>query len=103
MRLPGLPFLILVRKPGCRMRTGMALLWGVALMLVGSLHVVAYSAWDTLRDGRALLLLRHTTAPGLGDPPGFVLDDYRTQRNLDERGRQETRRWGALLRRQWIE
>ncbi len=81
----------------------MALLWGVALMLGGSLHAVAYSAWDALRDGRALLLLRHATAPGLGDPPGFVLDDCRTQRNLDERGRQEARRWGTLLRRQWIE
>jgi len=54
--------------------------------------------WQALREGRALLLLRHANAPGLGDPPGFVLDDCSTQRNLDEHGRAQARRWGELLR-----
>lgn len=60
-------------------------------------------AWDALREGRAVLLIRHATAPGLGDPPGFVLDDCASQRNLDSRGRAEARRWGQLLRAQGIE
>ncbi len=51
-----------------------------------------------LREGRAVLLLRHATAPGYGDPPGFVLGDCDTQRNLDEAGRSEAQRWGDLLR-----
>ena len=60
-------------------------------------------AWDALREGRALLLLRHASAPGFGDPANFQLDDCTTQRNLNEQGREESRRWGTLLRSQWIE
>ena len=45
------------------------------------------SAWQALREGKAFLLLRHTTAPGTGDPEGFRLGDCSTQRNLSDRGR----------------
>jgi broad specificity phosphatase PhoE len=55
-------------------------------------------AWSMLREGRAVLLLRHATAPGYGDPQEFVLGDCTTQRNLDQAGRREAQRWGALLR-----
>lgn len=57
-----------------------------------------HDAWQALLEGRAILLLRHATAPGLGDPGGFDIDDCATQRNLDERGRAEARRWGERLR-----
>ena len=60
-------------------------------------------AWEALRNGKAVLLLRHATAPGLGDPPGFVLEDCATQRNLNEKGREEARRWGRLLRDRGID
>jgi phosphohistidine phosphatase SixA len=56
------------------------------------------AAWAMLREGRAVLLLRHATAPGYGDPPQFVLGDCTTQRNLDQAGRAEAQRWGVLLR-----
>ena len=55
-------------------------------------------AWEALRKGRAVLLLRHATAPGIGDPPSFVLNDCSTQRNLSDRGRAEARRWGSFLK-----
>ncbi|MFZ6046542.1 histidine phosphatase family protein [Pseudomonas sp. CR3202] len=61
------------------------------------------AAWQALREGKAVLLLRHTTAPGTGDPEGFRLGDCSTQRNLSERGRQEARRWGRLLVRRKVE
>ncbi|MDH4872850.1 histidine phosphatase family protein [Pseudomonas sp. BN515] len=61
------------------------------------------SAWQALRDGKAFLLLRHTTAPGTGDPEGFRLGDCSTQRNLSDRGRQEARRWGKLLVRRKVD
>ncbi|MBD2839100.1 histidine phosphatase family protein [Pseudomonas sp. JM0905a] len=61
------------------------------------------SAWQALREGKAFLLLRHTTAPGAGDPEGFRLGDCSTQRNLSDRGRQEARRWGKLLVRRKVE
>jgi broad specificity phosphatase PhoE len=55
--------------------------------------------WQRLRDGGVVLLMRHgSTVEGLGDPPGFRLDDCSTQRNLSEAGRVESRRVGERLR-----
>jgi phosphohistidine phosphatase SixA len=53
---------------------------------------------ERLRAGGAVLLLRHATAPGTGDPPGFRRDDCATQRNLSAAGRAEAERLGARLR-----
>jgi len=59
--------------------------------------------WSLLRGGRQIVLLRHgTTTPGVGDPPGFRLDDCATQRNLVEAGRDESRRVGAAFRAQRV-
>ena len=44
------------------------------------------SAWTALKEGRAVLMLRHALAPGTGDPAGFVLGDCGTQRNLNDTG-----------------
>lgn len=56
-------------------------------------------AWDALRKGGHVILMRHaSTEPGLGDPQGYRLDDCRTQRNLSEAGRAEARRAGERLR-----
>lgn len=58
------------------------------------------AAWAALRTGGAVLVLRHArTVPGIGDPPGFRLEDCATQRNLSEDGRQQARRLGEALRR----
>lgn len=55
--------------------------------------------WDRLRRAGLVLLLRHAeTEPGLGDPPGFRLDDCATQRNLSAAGREHARRIGERLR-----
>jgi broad specificity phosphatase PhoE len=45
-----------------------------------------------------VLLLRHANAPGVGDPPGMVLGECATQRNLDDRGRAQAKRLGERLR-----
>jgi phosphohistidine phosphatase SixA len=45
-----------------------------------------------------VVALRHALAPGIGDPPGFLLGDCTTQRNLDSRGRAEARAIGDSLR-----
>jgi len=83
---------------------GRLLCWGLLawLSLLGSGNASDNQAWDALREGRALLLLRHASAPGIGDPPSFQLGDCTTQRNLSEPGREESRRWGELLRTQQI-
>ena len=43
--------------------------------------------------------MRHAvTTPGVGDPPGFRLDDCSTQRNLTDDGRRDAQRVGAEFR-----
>ena len=59
--------------------------------------------WALLRGGGQIVLLRHgTTTPGVGDPPGFRLDECATQRNLTDAGRDESRRVGAAFRAQRV-
>ncbi len=54
-------------------------------------------AWEAFREGRAVLMLRHALAPGTGDPGNFKVDDCSTQRNLNDRGREQARAWKPLL------
>nr|WP_113861101.1 histidine phosphatase family protein [Marinobacter pelagius] len=54
-------------------------------------------AWEALREGRAILILRHALAPGTGDPANFDLNDCSTQRNLNEAGREQARAWKPFL------
>lgn len=60
-------------------------------------HAEPDPGWDLLKDG-SIILFRHATAPGGGDPPGAVLNDCKTQRNLDETGRAQARNIGAEFR-----
>lgn len=60
-------------------------------------------AWQALRDGRAVLMLRHALAPGTGDPSVFDLDDCSTQRNLNDKGRQQAEAWNGFLASHGIE
>ena len=56
------------------------------------------AAWTALRDRAAVLIIRHAqTEPGIGDPPGFRLDDCATQRNLSSAGRAQASTMGRQL------
>ncbi|HRP24081.1 histidine phosphatase family protein [Thauera sp.] len=54
--------------------------------------------WAALREGGHVALMRHALAPGTGDPPGFRVDDCRTQRNLSAAGRAQARAIGERFR-----
>ena len=55
--------------------------------------------WAKVRAGGYVLLIRHAaTDPGVGDPPGYTLDDCATQRNLNDAGRMQAKRLGERLR-----
>lgn len=54
-------------------------------------------AWDALRQGQAILMLRHALAPGTGDPANFDINDCSTQRNLNDTGRGQARAWKPFL------
>ena len=60
--------------------------------------------WAALVEGGHVALIRHGNAPpGYGgDPPGFRIDDCKTQRNLDELGRQRARALGEAFRRRGV-
>jgi hypothetical protein len=51
-----------------------------------------------LGAGGCVIALRHARAPGTFDPPAFRVDDCRTQRNLDDQGRDQARRIGTWFR-----
>ena len=81
----------------------------VLLMLAGgavsaSLLIHSKSVADNLGVGGALgehpyvILLRHGEAPGRHEPLGFNLNDCSTQRNLSDKGREDSRQLGELLR-----
>ena len=54
--------------------------------------------WRALKTGAAIALMRHALAPGTGDPPNFVIDDCRTQRNLSNNGRKQATAIGNRFR-----
>ncbi|MFN3869671.1 MAG: histidine phosphatase family protein [Hyphomicrobiaceae bacterium] len=56
------------------------------------------TAWNALRSDGAIVLFRHATAPGIGDPAGMRIGDCATQRNLNEAGRAEARGIGQAFR-----
>lgn len=76
-----------------------ALCLALAAASVAAASVAAASepAWDALRAGGAVAMVRHARAPGVGDPPGFRLDDCGTQRNLSEDGREQARALGRRI------
>lgn len=56
------------------------------------------AAWTALKAGGHVLIVRHAqTVPGIGDPPGFRLDDCATQRNLSDAGRAQAKAMGERL------
>jgi phosphohistidine phosphatase SixA len=70
----------------------------VLLSAVITSSSLAADAWSELAKPGAIVLFRHGTAPGVGDPAGFKLDDCATQRNLNEQGRAEARKLGEQFR-----
>ena len=86
------------------LRTGVAALAlraaaAVLLLAVPFAALADDALWKLLREGGQVLFIRHaTTTPGVGDPPGFRLEDCSTQRNLSDEGRAEARRLGDALR-----
>jgi broad specificity phosphatase PhoE len=68
-----------------------------------ALLVMAAGPSHARAPGGPLLLMRHAqTDPGVGDPPGFVLERCSTQRNLSPEGRAQARSFGATLAAQGL-
>ena len=87
------------------MRRALAVLWSIAVALAvwaAPARADEAAAWEALRAPGAVVVLRHSHAPGSFDPPDARLDDCSTQRNLDEAGRAQARRIGEAFERRGI-
>jgi phosphohistidine phosphatase SixA len=52
-----------------------------------------------LSAGGFVLMMRHgATEDGVGDPPGFKIDDCKSQRNLSTEGKAQLKRFGEALK-----
>jgi len=74
-----------------------------AVVLSMALPVQASDFSEKLRSSGYVLLMRHASAPGVGDPPNYTLDDCKTQRNLDAEGRRQAVVVGDWLRKQGVQ
>lgn len=74
----------------------------VALGLLGASVASASELSDALKRTDYILLIRHALAPGIGDPSGYNLQDCKTQRNLDSKGREQAQRIGQWLKDQGL-
>ena len=89
------------------MRRMRFVIFTVLLGFCGTVQVAgaddAADAWKALRAGGHVALMRHADAPGgVGDPPGFSVDDCATQRNLSEKGRVDAEKIGSRLKGEGI-
>ena len=59
----------------------------------------AEQPWKLAQEGDKIILIRHSLAPGGGDPAGFKVDDCRTQRNLNKTGINQSKKIGKLFKK----
>lgn len=77
-------------------------LWFALTCAISATAVQASELSDKLQSADHVLLMRHTLAPGVGDPPNYTLDDCKTQRNLNEEGRKQAVAVGNWLKKQGV-
>ena len=64
-----------------------------------------YSAEEvltSLKEGGKIIFIRHALAPGNGDPENFDLNDCSTQRNLNQRGIEQSKFIGNIFNKNQI-
>ena len=55
--------------------------------------------WKPAQEGNKIILIRHSLAPGGGDPVGFKIYDCKTQRNLNQAGVNQSKKIGKLFKK----
>lgn len=60
-------------------------------------------SWQQVNEGKAIIIMRHALAPGIGDPAEFNIDQCETQRNLSDVGRAQAKNIGNVLRENGVE
>ena len=55
-----------------------------------------------LQEQSNIVFIRHSLAPGNGDPAGFILSDCSTQRNLNQKGVNQSKKIGKFFEKNQI-
>ena len=77
-----------------------SLLLKVLILSLFSIHSHSSEQnWKPLQEGDKVILIRHSLAPGGGDPTGFKIDDCKTQRNLNRAGIIQSKKIGKLFKK----
>ena len=80
-----------------------SLIFNLILFSLFSFQIYASEqAWNLTQEGDKIILIRHSLAPGGGDPPGFKIDDCKTQRNLNKKGIYQSKKIGKLFKKNKI-
>jgi phosphohistidine phosphatase SixA len=78
---------------------GISLLAAILTTLAAPLAMASESSGQAQDKRSLVLLLRHALAPGGGDPANFDVNDCRTQRNLNDQGREQSRQIGQQIKK----
>ena len=76
-----------------------SLILSLSLFLFTSQLNASNQAWNLAQEGNKIILIRHSLAPGGGDPPGFKINDCKTQRNLNRTGINQSKKIGKLFKK----
>ncbi len=58
--------------------------------------------FTSLKEGGKIIFIRHALAPGNGDPENFDFNDCSTQRNLNQRGIEQSKFIGKIFKKKQI-
>ena len=76
-----------------------SLILSLFLSLFTSQLIAADQAWNIAQEGNKIILIRHSLAPGGGDPVGFKINECKTQRNLSKKGINQSKKIGKLFKK----
>ena len=80
-----------------------SLLQKVLILFLFSTHSHSLEQnWKPAQEGNKIILIRHSLAPGGGDPVGFKINDCKTQRNLNRSGIIQSKKIGKLFKKNKI-
>ena len=75
-----------------------ALILSIIILVMNDGVGHADNLWSALKSRDHFVLIRHSLAPGYGDPDHFKVEDCKTQRNLNDSGRRQSKGIGDLFR-----